>query len=122
MSGIADKNPTIEAVLAHQILEIISELRNAPASEDMARAAEGICYHAGKIEALVRRGAPIQLVLPAFPAKSVPELDVRIVDPQPVPGHPGVLFPEEGTAQSCLAAQTPRYADGTYRVYGPPGR
>jgi len=72
MSGIADKNPAIETVLAHQILEIIGELRNAPPAGDgdVARAAEGICYHAGRIEALVRAAKPIQLVLPAFPAKS----------------------------------------------------
>jgi hypothetical protein len=44
---------------------------------------------------------------------------VRVVVPQPVPGHPGQHYPVEGTAQGCLAGATPRFADGAYRVYGP---
>lgn len=59
------------STIANKIFEIISELRNLPAgaatSEEIT---EGLCYHAGKIEALVARGAVIELVLPAFPAKS----------------------------------------------------
>lgn len=59
------------STMAHKILEIISCLRNAPAAEATAEAAaEGTSYHLGKIEALVARGAVIELVLPAFPAKS----------------------------------------------------
>lgn len=59
------------STIAHKILEIISELRNAPAAPATAEAAaEGTAYHLGKIEALVARGAVIELVLPAFPAKS----------------------------------------------------
>jgi len=45
---------------------------------------------------------------------------VRVVDPQPVPGHPGLLFPPEWSAQGCLARRVPLFDDGTYRVYGPP--
>src|SRR5687767_2994259 len=57
--------------IAHKILEIISELRNVTATEANAEsAAEGLSYHLGKIEALVARNAVIELVLPAFPAKS----------------------------------------------------
>lgn len=70
-ASIADRNPALETVIASQILEIISGLRNAPAGAEAAdRAVEGICYHTAKIEALVRQNAVIDLVLPAFPAKS----------------------------------------------------
>jgi hypothetical protein len=44
---------------------------------------------------------------------------VRLVDPQPIPGHPGLVFPPRGTAQSCLAALKPQFDDGAYRIYGP---
>jgi hypothetical protein len=44
---------------------------------------------------------------------------VRLVDPQPIPGHPGLVFPPRGTAQSCLEALKPQFDDGAYRIYGP---
>lgn len=57
--------------IATKVLEIISQLRNLPAGEATAeQITEGLCYHTAKIEALVAKGAVIDLVLPAFPAKS----------------------------------------------------
>jgi hypothetical protein len=44
---------------------------------------------------------------------------VRPVDPTPVPGHPGMVFPIAGTAQFCLAGLRPLFDDGVYRIYGP---
>ena len=57
--------------IARRIFEIISTIRNAPVGASTPEAlAEGLSYHLGRVEALVARGAPIELVLPAFPAKS----------------------------------------------------
>ena len=59
------------STIAHKILEIVSQLRNLPTGAATAEEiTEGLCYHAGKIEALVAAGKVIDLVLPAFPAKS----------------------------------------------------
>jgi hypothetical protein len=45
---------------------------------------------------------------------------VRVLGPQPVPGHPGAFFPLRGSAQGCLASERPRFVNAYYRIYGPP--
>lgn len=44
---------------------------------------------------------------------------VRLVTPLPIPGHPGLVFPPRGSAQTCLAPLRAQFDDGAYRVYGP---
>ena len=62
---------TITQTIAQKILEIIFTVRNAPAADATAESiAEGLSYHLGKVAALVEKGAVIEMVLPAFPAKS----------------------------------------------------
>ena len=55
--------------IATRILEISLKMRNttpvAAGSDD-----DGYCYHLRRVAAFVADGAPVQLVLPAFPAKS----------------------------------------------------
>ncbi len=44
---------------------------------------------------------------------------IRVARAQPLPGHPGVLFPPLGSAQACLGPTPALYDDGSYRIYGP---
>lgn len=58
------------ALTAWRVLELVFQLRNLPAWTGLEPAATGDGFHASRIEAFVRRGEPVRLVLPAFPAKS----------------------------------------------------
>ena len=57
--------------IVRKIFEIICSIRNAPVGAATAEnLAEGLSFHLGRIEGMVARGVAIELVLPAFPAKS----------------------------------------------------
>lgn len=55
-------------VLARRIMALINQLRNISGSAALAQ--DGDAHHLAKIEALIARGDVVELVLPAFPAKS----------------------------------------------------
>ncbi|MDQ6605117.1 MAG: hypothetical protein M3Z06_01045 [Actinomycetota bacterium] len=44
---------------------------------------------------------------------------VRVVGAVPVPGHPGLVFGAPGSAQACLAGETPAFQTAYFRIYGP---
>ncbi|MBI3507593.1 MAG: L-tyrosine/L-tryptophan isonitrile synthase family protein [Proteobacteria bacterium] len=102
------------AILSRDILNLIFELRNvAPSASDSA---DGADYHAGKVADFVRRGLPITLVLPAFPAKSSnPEKTLGIL-----PDFGEVLALQR--LNSLCAEIAKRYAPGAQLVVCSDGR
>lgn len=56
--------------LARQVMGYINELRNISHPEGAEVVGDADAHHVGKIVELMKAGQPIELVLPAFPAKS----------------------------------------------------
>lgn len=69
MQTFTDRPREEATLLAWRVLELVFELRNMPVGSG-SEMPPGDGYHAERIEAFVRAGKTIEMVLPAFPAKS----------------------------------------------------